>query len=234
MCAWRLPADATCASVSRSLLTIALTALRLGRDMIDDVTLAASELATNAFNHGLRADPLSPPVPPELWLWARVTPSPQLVVSVFDACRSSFPDAAPRDLLDEHGKGIGIVSMLGADWGAHRSRSRLGVGYPGKAVWCAFPLRTSWPNPRLTAPPILAARHLAATLTVRGVHNVEHRHGRGVSLVTVPMVGTEINVWVEPAHLTYSAPDGSRARRPVVDLHDTAENLTGYHEGCRG
>ncbi|MFF0526605.1 ATP-binding protein [Actinomadura nitritigenes] len=230
MCAWRLPADATCASVGRSLLAIALKTLGLGRDLIDDVALAASELATNAFNHGLGVDGSCSPVPPELWLWARTTPSPQLVVSVFDTCRSSFPDAAPRDLLDEHGKGLGIVAMLAAVWGAHRSRSRLGSGRPGKAVWCAFPLYGGWPNPKLTAPPVLAARHLAAALAARGIRDVEHRHGRGISLVTVPVPGGEINVWVEPAHLTYSTGDGSRLRRPIVDLHDVAEYLTAHHE----
>ncbi|MGI5324031.1 ATP-binding protein [Actinomadura nitritigenes] len=230
MCAWRLPAEATCASVGRSLITIALKTLGLGRDVIDDVALAASELTTNAFNHGLRGDALSSPVPPELWLWARVTPSPQLVVSVFDTRRSSFPDGARRDLLDEHGKGIGIVGMLAAAWGAHRSRSRLGAGHPGKAVWCAFPLDGAWPNPKLTAPPALAARHLMAVLAVRGIKGVEPRHGRGVSLVTVPVSGAEVNVWVEPAHLTCVAPGGRRVRRPIVDLHDVAEYLTAHHE----
>lgn len=152
LCAWRLPTDATCASVSRSLLAIALKTLGLGRGLIDDVALAGSELTTNAFNHGLGADASCSPVPPELWLWARATPSPQLVVSVFDTYRSSFPEAAPRDLLDEHGKGLGIVAMLAAAWGAHRSRSRLGSGRPGKAVWCAFPLYGGWPNPRADGP----------------------------------------------------------------------------------
>ncbi|HEU5030989.1 MAG TPA: ATP-binding protein [Spirillospora sp.] len=230
MCAWRLPADAACASVSRSLLAIALKTLGLGHGLIDDVALAASELTTNAFNHGLRADAFSTPVPSELWLWARATPAPQLVVSVFDSCRTSFPDAAPRDLLDEHGKGLGIVTMLAAAWGAHSSRSRLGGGHPGKAVWCAFPLHGAWPNPKLTAPPVLAARHLAAVLTARGVRDVAHRHGRSVSLVTVPASGAEINVWVEPAHLTCTGPDGLRVRRPIVDLHDAAEFLTARHE----
>lgn len=230
MCAWRLPADATCASVSRSLLTISLTTLGVGRELIDDVALAASELATNALHHGLRPDALSPPVPPELWLWARATPSPQLVVSVFDGCRGSFPDAAPHDLLDEHGKGLGIVSMLAAGWGAHRSRSRLGAGHSGKSVWAAFPLQTPWPNPRMTAPPRLAAQHLAASLTTRGIRGVEHRHGRGVSLVTVPMPSTEINIWVELAHLGYVCPDGARVRRPMADLHDTAEHVTAHCE----
>ncbi|WP_433241621.1 hypothetical protein [Actinomadura nitritigenes] len=152
------------------------------------------------------------------------------MVSVFDTCRSSFPDAAPRDLLDEHGKGLGIVTMLAAAWGAHRSRSRLGSGLPGKAVWCAFPLYGGWLNPELTAPPALAARHLAAVLAVRGIRGVEHRHGRGVSLVTVPVSSAEINVWVEPAHLTYATPGGRRVRRPIVDLHDVAEYFTAHHE----
>jgi hypothetical protein len=120
--------------------------------------------------------------------------------------------------------------MLAAEWGAHRSRSHLSAGHPGKAVWCAFPLGTSWPNPNLTAPPILAAQHFAATLTARGVRDVQHRHGRGVSLVTVPMCGAEVNVWVEPGHLTCTTPDGTRVRRPMTDLHDTAEHLIGWCE----
>lgn len=142
----------------------------------------------------------------------------------------SIPDAAPRGPLDEHGKGLGIVTVLAAAWGAHRSRSRLGCGHPGKAVWCAFLLHGAWPNPKLTAPPVLAARHLAAALTARGIRDVEPRHGRGVSLVTVPVSEIEINIWVEPAYLTYSTGDGSRQRRPIVDLHDAAEHLTAYHE----
>ncbi|MWA05575.1 hypothetical protein F8568_035480 [Actinomadura sp. LD22] len=230
MCAWRLPSDATSASVSRSLIAMALKTLGLDRDVIDDVGLAASELTTNAYNHGAQPDVPATSFPPELWLWARATPSPQLVVSVFDSCRDSFPDTAPHDLLDEHGKGLGIVAMLAAAWGAHPSRSRLGGGQRGKAVWCAFPLLGAWPNPKLTAPPVLAARHLAASLTARGIRDVEHRHGRGVSLVTVPVPNGKINVWVEPAHLAYATGDGSRRRRPVADLHDVAEHLTAHHE----
>lgn len=42
MCAWRLPTDTTCASVARSLLSMAMTTLTLDRDTADDAILAAS------------------------------------------------------------------------------------------------------------------------------------------------------------------------------------------------
>ncbi|MFG2016830.1 ATP-binding protein [Actinomadura geliboluensis] len=231
MCAWRLPADASCASVARSLLTIATTTLGLDGDAADNAILAASELATNALNHGPRADADSQTVPPELWIWARTTPTPQLVVSVFDACRTSWPDTKPRDLLDEHGKGLSIIGMLADTWGAHPSRSFCTEGIQGKAVWSAHPLPGPWPNPRTTAPPMLAARYLASALTARGLPNITHCHGKGVSLVTVPTANNEeTNVWIDPATLSYTDPTGTRHRRPIVDLHDAAETLLSQAE----
>lgn len=231
ICAWSLPKDASCASVARSLVALATATLELDGDSADNVILAASELATNALNHGLSPEAGSAAVPPELWMWARTTPTPQLVVSVFDACRSSWPDTTPRDLLDEHGKGLGIIGMLADTWGAHPSRSFCSGGTRGKAVWSAHPLPGPWPNPRTTAPPMLAARHLASTLTARGIPSVTHRHGKGISLVTVPTGDNdETNVWIEPGHLSWTDPTGSRHRRPVVDLHDLAETLISHHE----
>ncbi|TDC56216.1 hypothetical protein E1281_08470 [Actinomadura sp. KC345] len=200
-----------------------MTTLGLDRDTTDDAVLAASELATNALTH---AGSSTPTVPPELWLWARVTPRPQLLISVFDACRSSWPDTTPGDLLDDHGRGISIVALLAEAWGAHPSRSICTGGIPGKAVWTAFPLKGTWPDARTTAPPMLAARHMAAMLTARGVMNTTHRHGRGVSLVTVPINTTEeVNIWIEPSHLSYTTPTGTRHRRPIIDLQDTTEIL---------
>lgn len=235
MCAWRLPTDASSASVARSLLNIAMTTLGLDRDTADDAILAASELATNALNHALHAGSGTPIAPPELWVWARVTPKPQLVVSVFDTYRSAWPDTAPRDLLDDHGKGLNIISMLAATWGAHPSRSICSGGTPGKAVWCAFDLPGPWPNPSTTAPPIPVARHLASALTGRGLADVAHHHGKGVSLVSIPRPsGEDINVWIEPRHLTYSTANQSRVRRPVVELYDVAEDLIRRHEGHPG
>ncbi|TDB92479.1 hypothetical protein E1266_23925, partial [Actinomadura sp. 7K534] len=139
MCAWRLPTDASSASVARSLLGIALTKLGLDRGTTDDAVLAASELATNALTHSGAA------APPELWVWARTTPKLQLVITVYDACRASWPTNTPGDLLDDHGRGIGIVGMLADAWGAHSSRSICTGGTQGKAVWAAFPLPGPWP-----------------------------------------------------------------------------------------
>ncbi|RAY11913.1 hypothetical protein DPM19_28535 [Actinomadura craniellae] len=236
MCAWRLPGDARCASAARSLLGLALAALGVDRETAGDATLAVSELATNALNHGLRAVPHVPVVPPELWVWARATPAPQLVVSVFDTCTASWPDTTPRNLLDEHGKGLGIVGALAAAWGAHPSRSSVVAGgVPGKAVWSAFPLPGPWPDARTTAQPARIARHLADALTARGVRRIAHRPGEGVSLLSVPLrAGAETNVWVEPGHLSFPGRDGTRVRRPVIDLYDVAEDLVHRAEQERG
>ena len=226
MCAWRLPADESCASIARSLVSIAMTTLKLDRDTADDVILTASELATNALNHARSAHPAPQTSSPELWVWARTTPRQQLVVSVFDTCRSAWPDATPRDLLDDHGKGIGIVALLAEAWGAHRTRAICTGNTPGKAVWAAFALPGPWPNPRMTAPPMPVARHLASMLTARGITNTTHRHGRGISMVTVPLgKNQETNVWIEPGQLSYTTPRGARQRRPMIDLHDVAEIL---------
>lgn len=231
LCAWRLPADPSCAAAGRTLVRVAATVLGLDGDLLDAAALCASELVTNALQHGLRAGPGAPVVQPELWVWARAAPAPQLVVGVFDACRSSWPDTGPRDLLDEHGKGIGIVAAVADAWGVHHSRSRLALApsegqLPGKAVWCAFNLNTTWPDAGMTAPAEAAAGHLAAALRERGIARVEHRHERDVSLVSVPLAGsTEISVWVEPRAFTFTDRDHTRVRRPLIDFHDLAEHL---------
>lgn len=68
-------------------------------------------------------------------------------------------------------------------------------------------------------------------LSAHGLQNVAHRHGRGVSLVTIPYVpDDETNMWVEPAHISYATPIGTRICRPVVDLHDAIEVLIKHLE----
>jgi Histidine kinase-like ATPase domain len=224
-CAWLLPADGGCASVARSLLRAAMVVLRLGDELTDAAVLAVSELATNAYDHGLRAGPGAP----ELWLWARVTPMPQLVVTVFDTCRSAWPETRPRDPLDEQGRGLGIVGAVADAWGAHLSRSRRCAEarqQPGKAVWAAFPLPGPWPAANLTAPPADSACTLTAALTARGVENTGHRDGERVSLVCVPLPGGgAVNVWIDAARLTFTDLDGHRVHRLAGDLHDVAEHL---------
>ncbi|GAA4240058.1 hypothetical protein GCM10022254_63370 [Actinomadura meridiana] len=206
-----------------------MATLGLERAIVEDAVLAASELTTNALNHGLRIQEGAALVPPELWLWARATPRPQLVVSVFDACRWSRPNAASNDLLDEHGKGLAIVGMLADSWGAHPSRSWAGNGVRGKAVWCAFTLPRPWPRGCVTAPPVATAGHLASTIRSRGLTVVEG-YGRRVAVVSVRAgAGRELNVWIEPGHLSYGTAT-ARVRRPITDLYDTAEDVVCWYD----
>ncbi|GAA4624426.1 hypothetical protein GCM10023196_024510 [Actinoallomurus vinaceus] len=229
--AWRLPPDPRCASIGRSLVHGTLTALRLPGELVDAAVLSVSELATNALNHGLRAGPYDPVVPPELWIWRRTTPAPQLVVAVFDTCRTAWPDATPGDLLAENGKGLGIVGVVSGAWGAHLSRSRFhavpgGGPASGKVVWSAFTLTGPWPGMRRIATPSAAAQGLAAALSARGIENVAHRHEVRVSLVSVPLSKNGgLNVWVRPGGFTFTDLRGARVHRPVADLHDVAEHL---------
>ncbi|RKS78825.1 anti-sigma regulatory factor (Ser/Thr protein kinase) [Actinomadura pelletieri DSM 43383] len=232
MCAWRLPSDERCASVARSLVRGGAGPLGLERDIVEDAVLAASELVTNALNHGLRSLGGAAPVPPELWVWARATPKPQLVVSVFDACRVFQPDTAPKSELDEHGKGLGIVSVLADSWGAHLSRSWAENAVQGKVVWCTFALPQPWPRRPIAAPPMATAGHLASTLRSRGL-NVVEGYGRRVAVVSALVEARrELNVWIEPGHLSYNA-GATRVRRPIVDLYDTAEDIVRWSEAAR-
>ncbi|MFF4242624.1 ATP-binding protein [Actinomadura geliboluensis] len=99
-CAFQLPGDRSAASHARSLVAATMRQLGFAPDPIEDARLAVSELATNALTH------TSSTTRPELWIWARTRPTPQLVVSVFDAHRDAWPIICGADLLDEHGKGL--------------------------------------------------------------------------------------------------------------------------------
>jgi hypothetical protein len=79
-----------------------------------------------------------------------------------------------------------------------------------------------------------AARQLAGTLAARGIHDVAHRDERNISLVTVPLAGSDcLNVWVEPKAFAYPGRDGTRLHRPLIDLHDVAEHLVCRAEESR-
>ncbi len=204
-----------------------MATLGLDGDLVDSAELVASEVATNAFRHAPPADAHVPLVPPELWLWARATPAPELVVTVFDARRDRWPAKGSGDPMDEGGKGLGIVTALTSDWGVYLTRSRIGAWrVPGKAVWCSFRLPGPWPDPDLCVAPDRVARQLSDTLAARGVDGVRRHDERSVSLVTVPLAGQDfLNVWVEPKTFAFPGADGVRVHRPLVDLHDVAEHL---------
>lgn len=201
--------------MARSLLQRTMAGLGLGRDVIEDGKLAVSEAATNALRHARQPSADHAPVPPELWVWARTVPAPQLVVSVFDHARTALPHASGAGLLDEYGKGLALLREFTADWGTAPSRSRLSERpLPGKTVWFALPLPATWPDRTLTVSPQTATRCLLHALTSRGISGRHSSDERGISLLELP----GLNVWVHPDHFCWQVDRRHYVQHPLIDL----------------
>ena len=226
--AWQLPVDPRSAAIARSYVTAVATALALPERLIDDARVAVSELATNALQHAGSNGAYEPIVAPELWIYPRTHPRPQLVVTVFDSHRDRQPEIRPTELLDEHGKGLGIVAALATDTGTHPSRSRVGA-WPvrGKAVWFALDLPQPWTAARHAMTQADAARRLHALLAARGLNGLIYGDRPGVSLVSVPHGP---NVWAEPRGFLLHDSAGARIHRPLADIEDVAELVVHHHE----
>ncbi|WP_433226223.1 ATP-binding protein [Microtetraspora malaysiensis] len=145
--AWPLPLDATCAEFARSIARALCREFRLPRDVTCDVTLIASELATNALLHAYRTTP-SGGGRPEMWAYLRRHAGPEIVFKVFDPVvgkgpPSRPPQSPPTDSTG--GRGLHLVDVLTAEhggrWGVHPTRGRLGASPAlGKAVFFTVPL----------------------------------------------------------------------------------------------
>lgn len=227
-CAWRLPDDESGPATARSHLQRTLAGLGLGRDVIEDGKLAVSETATNALRYGHPAPQDRPHAPPELWVWARTVPSPQLVVSVFDCARTALPHASGAGLLAERGKGLAILEEFTAGWGCAATRSRVAERpVPGKAVWFLLPLPIDWPGRTVTVHPGTAAQCLLLCVTRRGFRGARSSDERGVSVVVLP----GLNVWVHRRHFCWWASATRYVRRPLIDLQETAEQVVRHLDG---
>ena len=221
LCAWRLPGDESGPAAARRLVRQTMRELRLDRDVIEDGELAVSETATNALRHASCAQGNRPPPPPELWIWARIVPSPQLVVSVFDGART-MPHTPGTELLDEHGKGLQLVRHVTADWGSGPTRSRVDTAsVPGKTVWFALPLPRDWPGLQYRVPPGTAAHHLLLNLTRRGFEGQRSTTDDGLSVLVLP----NLNVWVHRRTFCWWSTRHRYLRRPLIDLQETTELL---------
>ena len=217
-CVFQLPGDPSAASQARSLVSATMRQLRYVPDPIEDAKLAVSELATNTLAHA------SSTARPELWIWARTHPAPQLVISVFDTDRHAWPTTSHADLLDDHGKGLAIVTAVAADTGANPTRSRL-TASTGKRVWFTLALPTAWRTPHLAIAPLCAANRLSQTLNARGVPTTCRSDDTGISVLTTPT----LNIWVEPTAFSWRA--GRRhTRQPLIDIHETAEHIVAHHQ----
>ncbi|MEU8803286.1 ATP-binding protein [Spirillospora sp. NPDC048819] len=217
-CAFQLPGDARCASQARSLLTATMRELNFTADSIEDAKLAVSELATNAHAHAPSTSR------PELWVWARTRPAPELVVSVFDTHCETWPVSHNADLLDEHGKGLAIVAALSSNTGTHHTRSRLTTSV-GKCVWFTLTLPTGWPAAKRVIIPAVAAGRLSEVLRARGVPAACRCDDNGISLINVGA----LNIWVEPNAFSWRSSQGY-TRQPLIDLQEVAERIVSCHE----
>jgi Histidine kinase-like ATPase domain len=236
-CCWRLPADRTCAPAARALLKPVLVTLGLSAELIDDVEVMVSELATNALVHGVTrtrgADGSALPVAcaPELWAYTRVRPASQLVVKVYDP-NPEWITPAPRkeDDLAEHGRGLGIVEALSIASGRHLTRSRLAPQpVSGKAAYFVVPAPVLPDRPAQPyVPASQAAKALCDQLALRGIGGLRLGHAEDRSLVSLPC---GLTVWSEhPGVYRWRDVTGGYQRRPYLDLIDVTELAVQRHE----
>ncbi|WP_269217971.1 ATP-binding protein [Actinomadura viridis] len=220
-CARLLPPDARSANTARSFVQAVMHRLGMARELIENGTLAVSELATNAYRLAEGLDPCTRTVSPELWIWARSYPHQALVVTVFDGYQTPPPQETGSALWAEHGRGLNIVAAVSSSWGSHPSRARF-TSPPviGKAVWFTLPLPPTWRHRTRIADPRRTAVQLHALLAARGIGGIIRKDARAVSLVSVPC---GLNIRVQPTTFTLNDTNGVTIRRPLVDLHDLAE-----------
>ena len=113
-----LPDGPEGASVARRAMARAADLWRLDREMTDTALRLVSELVTNAIRHG------TPPVRLSLRL-----DRDRLRVEVTDSS-PALPELTRPDPDQIGGRGLQIVQLLAARWGASSSSRRL-----GKTVW---------------------------------------------------------------------------------------------------
>jgi hypothetical protein len=238
-CAWRLPPDETIAGVARSLVKQTLQPLRLPVEMIEDSVTMVSELTTNVVWHTLRGQPAAPVAGlPELWMYRRTHPY-DIMIKIFDAS----PWRSSADLVPllpepdaEHGRGLQIVDTLsrarGAEWGRHRSRSRLGVApVPGKAVYFTLPLPSNLLPPLPTPGTVgQAADELQELLAARGFDRLHRSDGWQISVLSV---STGITVWIRNGAFSLTTFGEGGTRFALADLQETAEQIVRYREDLR-
>lgn len=119
-CSTRLPIEPGSVSTARAFVTFHLMQREL-TSPLEDVRLVVSELATNALLHAQ--------TPFSLTLHGSIE---CIRVEVEDASTSD-PAPRPGTVTDERGRGLTIVDVVSARWGAVHS-------HLGKTVWAEFPL----------------------------------------------------------------------------------------------
>ena len=126
-----LPPDTAAPSRARRFVAEALLDWQVP-DRIDDALLLASELVTNAVEHG------SPPATLQI-----AYREPELLIEVHDASGRLPVLGRLDDPVAERGRGVAIVDAIADSWGV------VDIPNDGKAVWCKLALRPSPLTPLL-------------------------------------------------------------------------------------
>jgi len=114
-----LPSDVTAPALARHKLRKAMLGVGLCAAQLEDVLLAASELVTNAFEHGERPERM------ELeYAGGRLT------MRVYDVGRK-LPELRAPSPAKARSRGLVLVQALSEDWGFERCDG-------GKYVWAVF------------------------------------------------------------------------------------------------
>ncbi|MEU7783822.1 ATP-binding protein [Amycolatopsis sp. NPDC049159] len=114
-----LPADVTAPALARHEIRTALLARGVCERRLDDVLLAASELVTNAFEHGERPQRM------ELEYSGG-----HLTLRVYDT-GPLLPELRAPSPAEARSRGLVLVQALSVDWGFERCPG-------GKYVWAVF------------------------------------------------------------------------------------------------
>jgi hypothetical protein len=217
-CALQLPLGPRGAKAARAFVVETMTALKLPADYNDDAEISISELATNAHLHTEE-----PSTPPEIWIWASTAPLPELVFSVFDACRARLPLPSRHEpgVLEEHGNGLAIVQSLAYETRSYFTRSRLAPRpSEGKATRFTQVVPDPWPKPQHVLTEPIAATRLLLALRSRGVPACLRRTAGTLNIVIPGALVVQVDVnsyrWREVLG------DGSF---PLIDLHEAVEAI---------
>ncbi|HEX3788973.1 MAG TPA: ATP-binding protein [Pseudonocardiaceae bacterium] len=120
----QLPADTRSARQAREFVTSALDSWSVPEELVQDIVLAASELVSNAVEHGCGE------VAMELGLG-----NDRITLRVRDESLDA-PQRQPSDVRSVRGRGLAIVEALSVDWGYLPAED-------GKWVWAEFALPDS-------------------------------------------------------------------------------------------
>lgn len=144
MVSMHVRAEAASAAAVRAGLTADLAARGLSADARNDVALVATELITNAIQHGQ-------PLPSDELAVEWSTEGEDVLIRVTDGGGSSHPRLMSSGPDDTSGRGLAIVHSLASSWGVD-------IGTDRVTVWAKVPHSPSTTRSRVASAEEAAVR----------------------------------------------------------------------------